>query len=128
MVKKLIALFAVTCVLNLALATIVPAQPATDDHHVRQVKIFVNNVGLGNKQKVKVKRAGQSGTLKGHITRISDDDFVVTDPKGAETTIAYSDVRDISRDHVSYWIIGALAAGALLAIVGICTAAGRCQE
>src|ERR1051325_10427276 len=43
------------------------------------------------------------GTAKGHITKINDDEFVVTNGKGADTTIAYRDVRDIGRDHVPYW-------------------------
>jgi len=128
MIKQLLTLLVATCVLNLTFAAVVPAQAAIDDRHVRQVKIFVNNIGLGNSQKIKVKLTTHGGTVKGHITKINDENFVVTNSNGVDSTVAFKDVRDISRDHFPTWAIAVITVGAILGGVAICVAAGGCVE
>ena len=68
-------------------------------------------------------------TVKGHITEVEDNSFVVTNRKtGQSSSIEYKAVKDIREGIGTRTKIGIVFAGAVLAFLGICAATHGCRE
>ena len=93
------------------------AQPA------EQIKAGVLKRGTGEKARVTVRR--RDGTkLKGYISQSGEDSFVVTEPKGGQsTTVAYGDVAEVKGAGMSraakIGIGAAIGVGAAAAVLAV---------
>jgi hypothetical protein len=69
-------------------------QPLT----IEQARIQVAKVGTGEKARATI-TTKDSAKVKGYISRVGDDDFVIRDRKtDAATTIRYADVAKVERN------------------------------
>jgi hypothetical protein len=65
------------------------------------VKLGVEKVGSGRDTRVEVKLRDKT-RLKGYVSEIGENDFVVTDVKtGASNKVAYADVKQIKGNNLS---------------------------
>jgi hypothetical protein len=99
------------------------------DKHAQKIRKYVKSLkrwDVGDPVTVKL----YDGTkIKGHVTEITDDYFVVTDRKTSQSTsLKYSEVRDVSEGMGTRTKVGLTFAGVILAVVGICAATHRCRE
>jgi len=98
MEKKLLSALAVLvfCVLYtaaIAAQTKVPAAPASPE----KTRAEVHRLGFGKRVKIKLQDGAK---VRGRITGLSDDRFVVTDSQtGATVQVAFSDVAHISKQR-----------------------------
>ena len=80
-----------------------------------KVKLGIEKLGSGSDTRVEVKLRDKT-RLKGYISEISENDFVITDLKtGASNKVAYADVSQVKGNNLS--------TGAKIAI-GVSIAAG----
>ena len=76
-----------------------------------KVKAGVAKLGAGVDAKISVKLRDKT-KLKGHVSRIEEEDFFVADAKtGAETRVDYGDVTQAKGNNLSTGAIIAIAAG-----------------
>jgi hypothetical protein len=81
--------------INLSVATIIPAQVQADPERIAKVKRTVN--GIGSDASVNVKLVDGSMT-KGRITIIGDTSFVLVNKKTTDSvTISYALVKEVRR-------------------------------
>src|SRR5580765_8433328 len=101
MVKKSLTLTLAVLVLNVFFGTIAFAQTQDnkDAQHERDVQIFVNRFGTDNRFPVVVNLKNDKKSVRGYISEIKDDTFVVTNrKKNTSTTIEYRNVKRIVKD------------------------------
>jgi preprotein translocase subunit SecF len=106
----------VALAINFACATSVPAQSNKDAARIEKLRRDVEKIGFD--EQVEGKR--NDGTKpNGRITGIADDQFVITDQKGAATKIPYSNIkRVVKHDDTTGSHLGTLAVGVgVLAVV-----------
>lgn len=99
------------------------------DKHAQKIRRYVKSLrrwDVGDPVTVKL----YDGTkIKGHVTEITDADFVVTDRKtNQSTTIEYSQVKEVSEGMGTRTKLGIIFGGVVLGAVGICAATHRCRE
>ena len=99
------------------------------DKHAEKIRKYVKTLrrwDVGDPVTVKL----NDGTkIKGHVTEITDNYFVVADRKTSQSTsINYSNVKDVSEGMGTRTKIGIVFAGAVLAVVGICAVTHGCRE
>lgn len=95
MLKKQMNLALVVLILNFAFSSFVFAQD-TDARVAQKIKIRVAEIGTGGKL-IEVKYKNKT-KIKGYITEIKDDNFVlVSKETGASTNISYGEVKSINR-------------------------------
>jgi len=81
--------------INLSVATIIPAQVQADSERISKVKRTVN--GIGSDASVNVKFVDGS-MAKGRITIIGDTSFVLVNKKTTDSvTISYAQVKEVRR-------------------------------
>ena len=123
MFKKYLS--AVLCGLLINLTAILTVSAATKpDNEVKfaeKVKAGIAKLGTGPDAKIQVKL--RDGTkLKGYVSKIEEDYFVVTDAKtGATTTVAYPQVKQTKGNNLSTGVKIAIAiviVAAILAFIG----------
>jgi len=91
-VNKLLTVFLSVLLTNFACATSAPAQSSKDAVRIDKLRRDVEKIGFDERVEVKL----NDGTkLKGRITGIADDQFVITDQKGAATKIPYSNIKRV---------------------------------
>ena len=77
-----------------------------------KVKAGVAKLGAGKDAAISVKLRNKT-KLKGYISRIEEEAFVIADAKtGAETRVAYGDVTQAKGDNLSTGAIIAISVGA----------------
>jgi hypothetical protein len=82
----------------------------------REVKAGVAKLGAGKDATISVKLRDKT-KLKGYVSRIEEEAFVIADAKtGAETRVAYGDVTQAKGNNLSTGAIIAIAAGAAVGI------------
>lgn len=82
-----------------------------------KVKAGVAKLGAGNDAKISVKLRNKT-KLKGHVSRIEEEAFFITDAKtGAETRVAYGDVTQAKGNNLSTCAIIAISAGVAVGVV-----------
>ena len=81
-----------------------------------KVKAGVAKLGAGVDAKISVKLRNKT-KLKGHVSRIEEEAFFITDAKtGAETRVAYGDVTQAKGNNLSTGAIIAIAAGVAVGV------------
>jgi len=129
MVKKSLTLTLAVLVLNVFFGTIAFAQTQDnkDAQHERDVQIFVNRFGTDNRFPVVVNLKNDKKSVRGYISEIKDDTFVVTNrKKNTSTTIEYRNVKRIVKDTSHDLLIAiAVITGVLLTAALIC-GTGHC--
>jgi hypothetical protein len=81
-----------------------------------KVKAGVAKLGAGNDAKISVKLRNKT-KLKGHVSRIEEEAFFITDAKtGAETRVAYGDVTHAKGNNLSTGAIIAITAGVTVGV------------
>jgi hypothetical protein len=82
-----------------------------------KVKLGIEKIGSGRDARVEVKLRDKT-RIKGYVSEISDDGFVVTDFKtGAASTIAYADVAQVKGNNLSTGAKIAIGAGVAAALI-----------
>jgi len=90
--NKLLTVFLVVLLTNFACATSAPAQSSKDAVRIDKLRRDVEKIGFDERVEVKL----NDGTkLKGRVTGIADDQFVITDQKGSATKIPYSNIKRV---------------------------------
>jgi hypothetical protein len=102
-------------------APTITAQPKAEitPAYTASVKKRIVKLGTGAEAKVQVKLQDKT-KLKGYVSKITEDSFVVTDSKtNAETTVSYPTVTDLKMKMSTGEVItvSALAAGAGLVLL-----------
>jgi hypothetical protein len=123
--KRTLASLLVALAINFACATSAPAQSNMDVARIDRLRRDVEKVGFDERVAVKL----NDGTkLKGRITGIADDQFVITDQTGAATRIPYSNIkRVVKHDDTTGSHLGTLAlgVGALVGVLALLVVVGR---
>lgn len=103
MLKKITAMMVFVLVLNLAITPYAFASdnPVRDAKLVEKVKTGIAKLGTGPEAKVEIKL--KVGTkLKGYVTEISDEKFVVMDSRTGQTVpVLYSTVKQVKGNNLS---------------------------
>jgi hypothetical protein len=115
--KKLLTMM-VACLVVSAVSVRPVAASANAEKEARfagKVKLGIEKLGSGSDTRVEVKLRDKT-RLKGYISEISENEFVITDVKtGASNKVAYADVKQVKGNNLS--------TGAKIAI-GVSVAAG----
>jgi small nuclear ribonucleoprotein (snRNP)-like protein len=123
--KRTLASLLVALAINFACATVVPAQLNKDALRVDKLRRDVEKIGFDERVEVKL----NDGTkLKGRITGIADDQFVITDQTRAATRVPYSNIkRVVKHDDTTGSHLGTLAlgVGALVGVLTLLVVVGR---
>ena len=103
MFKKLLALFLVALLINLA--GVMPASAASnaekEARFAEKVKANVLKLGTGEAARVKIKLRDKT-KLEGYISATDGEGFTVIDPKtGVATTVAYPQVKSVKGNNLS---------------------------
>ena len=127
MFKKFLSLTLMFLVVNLSLSALVFAQTNVEKEakFVAKVKSELAKFGIGRTAIVNVKL--KDGTkLKGYVSQINDDDFVLKDSNtGTPTTISYLNTKQVRGNNLSTGAKIAIGIGiglgvlALLALIGL---------
>ena len=81
--------------INLSIATVIPAQVQADSERIARVKRTVNKIGSDANVNVKFL---DGSTAKGRITVIGDSSFVLVNKKTTDSmTIGFAQVKQVSR-------------------------------
>jgi len=117
MFKKNLSLFLIGSLL-LSLLAAPPALAKTKEEKAAalaaKVKAGVAKLGAGKDAKISVKLRNKT-KLKGYISAIEDEAFVIADAKtGAETRVDYGDVTQAKGNNLSTGAIIIIAAGAAI--------------
>ena len=115
--KRLLTMM-VACLVVSAVSVRPVAASSNAEKEVRfagKVKLGIEKLGSGSDTRVEVKLRDKT-RLKGYISEISENEFVITDLKtGASNKVAYADVKQVKGNNLS--------TGAKIAI-GVSVAAG----
>jgi preprotein translocase subunit SecF len=115
----------VALAINFACSTSTPAQSNEDAARIDKLRRDVEKIGFDERVEVKL----NDGTkLKGRITGIADDQFVMTDQKGAAAKVPYSNIkRVVKHDDTTGSHLGTLAlgVGALVGVLALLVVVGR---
>ena len=113
MLKKHIGLVSIGLILNLAFSSFVFAQDS-EIRATQKIKIRVAEIGTGGKV-IEVKFKDKT-KIKGYITEIKEDGFVLVSKKnGASTDISYDKVKNIQPILATSRKVGLTVAAGLLA-------------
>jgi len=113
MLKKHIGLVSIGLILNLAFSSFVFAQDS-ETRATQKIKIRVAEIGTGGKV-IEVKFKDKT-KIKGYITEIKEDSFVLVSKKnGASTDISYDKVKNIQPILATSRKVGLAVAAGLLA-------------
>jgi ABC-type Fe3+-hydroxamate transport system substrate-binding protein len=123
--SKLLAFALAALLINLACATSAPAQLNTAAARIDKLRRDVEKIGFDERVEVKL----NDGTkLKGRVTGIADEQFVITDQKGTATRIPYSNIKRVVKhdDTTGPQLRGlALGVGVLAGVLALLFIVGR---
>ena len=124
MLKKYSSLLLIGLIINLAFGSVAFGQDK-EIKATEKIKIKIAKVGVGSKS-IKVKLKDKT-KVKGNITEINDDDFVLVSKKNsASTTISYDQVEKVSIPLTTLQKVGIGAAIAGTVIVVYAAAVTIC--
>jgi hypothetical protein len=96
-----------------ALSVAAQAKEEITAAYTANVKKRIVKLGTGSDAKVRVKLQDKT-KLKGYVSKIAEDSFVVTDPKtNAETTVSYPNVTELKAKMSTGEIIAVSAVAAV---------------
>ena len=103
MSRKLISVLLITLLVHLvSTQSYADPQRKAKRTHAEKVKAAVAKVGSGLETRVTVSLRDREGEVKGYISKIDEDSFVITDPHtGITTTIPYWAVRSLAAFNAS---------------------------
>ena len=114
--KKTITLLTMTLLLNFAVATNIFAE-SKEAKFTEKVKTQITKLGSGQDARVKIKLKDGS-KIKGFVSEIGDNQFVVTEIKtGRTTTVPYSGVKQVQGNNLSTGVTILIGLGVLIAAV-----------
>lgn len=96
--KKTVASVLVVLLIQLGFASLTRAQPDKDAQRFSKAKHDVEDLGFDAKVEVRLQ---DGSTLKGRITGIGDDQFVITGKDGTARKISYATTRRVRKDFGS---------------------------
>ena len=104
--------------INLATASVASANGEDNkEDSARQIREAVNSLGIGKDVRVEV-RLKNSTKVKGHISEIGSDSFVLIREKTGENfTVHYSDVKEIKGMNISTGKKIAIGVGVSLGVI-----------
>jgi hypothetical protein len=116
LIRKQLALL--TSVALIAITVTFPgaiSAQTTTDAAANKARFEVQKISSNRGQKVEIKLR-DSSKIKGYISEVAQDNFVVSDPKtGASQTLSYAEVSSVKKasgSSIKPWLIlGAVAAG-----------------
>ena len=101
MLKKMLSMFLVVLLINLAGLPSVYANDSKSEREAKfaeKVKTEISKLGVGTDSKVEVKL--KDGTkLKGYVSEINEDGFVVTDANGKSTPVPYPSPKQVKGNN-----------------------------
>ncbi|MBX7172635.1 MAG: hypothetical protein K1X72_16825 [Pyrinomonadaceae bacterium] len=123
MFKKYLTLILTGLVLNLSFSSVAFAETKADKEakFAEKVKTEIAKFGTGTEAKIQVKL--KDGTkLKGYISQINENSFVVVDEKtGNQTEVPYPQTKQVKGNNLSTGVkiaIGVVIAIVVLALIG----------
>ena len=118
MFKKYLILMMTILVINLSLSSVAFAETKEEKEakFADNVKINVVKLGTGKEARVEVKL--KDGTkIKGYISEINDNGFVVVNDKtGTSTEIPYPQAKQVKGNNLSTGVKIAIAVGIIVAV------------
>lgn len=129
MLKKYTSLVLIGLIINLVFSSSVFAQDQ-ETRATEKTKIRVAKLGVGGKlNEAKFK---DNTKIRGYITEIKDDHFVLVSKKdGASTNISYDQIKSIKRTFTTFQKVAVatgVTVGVAFAIGLICLASGSCVD
>lgn len=126
MLKKYTSLLLIGLIINLTFGSFVFAQDK-ETRATQKIKIKVAKLGTGDKV-IEVKFKDKT-KIKGYITEIKENNFVLVSKKdGASTDIPYDKVEKLQVTVSNALAIAGIVAGGLsILLIAIC-ATGRCEN
>ena len=122
MFKKSLTLVVCCLLINMAApkSTYGNTKPEKETLTSDRVKASIAKLGVGPESKVSVKLSNNK-KLKGYVSDISEDHFVVTDPKtGASTRVPYGDVTQVKgRNNLKGETVIFIVGIAAIIIIGV---------
>ena len=119
--RKLLSLALVSFLLNLVCFTPTIAGTKTDkeSQFADRVKAGIAKLGTGPEAHVELKlRDGKK--LKGYVSQVADDHFVVVDVKtGATTPVPYPQVKQVKGNNLARGVQIAIAVVIVLVVIGL---------
>jgi hypothetical protein len=119
MFRKYLTLILAVLVINLSLSSVALAETKEEKEakFAQKVKAKIIKLGTGKDAKIQVKlKDGMK--LKGYVSEIKENSFVVTDEKtGTETEVTYPQTKQVKGNNLSTGATIAIAAGILVAII-----------
>jgi len=94
-----VLMFAVVS-LTFAIPVAEQTKPTKQEEKAAKVKEKLKKFGIGEKAKIKVKLISGT-TYEGHVSSVTETDFVVVDKAGSSNTLKYSDVDKIGGKNLS---------------------------
>ena len=122
--KKLFTWLLSVSLISLACASSA-AQTDKDAQRFSQIKHEVEKIGFDEKVEVRLQNGS---TLKGRISGIADDQFVITDKQGTATKVPYTSARRVAKsDGSTRSQLGlfALGVGGLAGMIALIVVVGR---
>ncbi|HEY8185904.1 MAG TPA: hypothetical protein VIF64_07530 [Pyrinomonadaceae bacterium] len=93
------------------------SNPEKERRFTEKVRVGIEKLGVGRDTRVEVKLLDKT-RLKGYISEINENDFVVTDViTGASNTVAYADVRQIKGNNLSTGAKIAIGVGVAVGLI-----------
>lgn len=127
MLKKPIVHLLISALLCSFIAPAVSAQSKEEKAALENMKKRIVKLGTGPEAKAQVKLRDKT-KLKGYVSKIAVDFFVVMDSKtNAQTTVAYANVAELKTKMSTgeVVLISALAGVGAIFLIGVLVAAGR---
>jgi hypothetical protein len=118
MIKKLTVLVLASLLLQAAYVQPAAAKPKPeqDAQLAQKVKAGIARLGTGPQARIELKLRDDR-KLKGYVSEVKEDGFIVTDPKtGAQTQVAYPQVKVAKGNNLSEAAKFAIGAAAIIAI------------
>ena len=124
MLKKMMSMLLVVLLVNLAVLSSVYAHDTKaekDAKFTEKVKTNIAKLGVGVDSKVEVKL--KDGTkLKGYVSEINEDGFVVTDANGKSTPVPYPQTKQVKGNNLSTGVIVTIGIVAFLLVLVVLAA------
>ena len=112
MLKKYFTLFLTILVFNLFLSIPLFAN-SKEDKFAKKVKTNITKLGTGKDARVEVKLRDKT-KLKGYVSQINENSFVVVDEKtGASTEVPYPNAKQVKGNNLSTGVSIAIVVGLL---------------
>ena len=103
--------------INLSLSASVFAETPKEAKQAEKVKVNITKLGTGKNARVEVKLRDKT-KLKGYVSEINKDNFVVIDDKtGASNEVAYSNAKQVKGNNLSSGVKIAIGIGVIVAVL-----------